>query len=121
MSEYKVEVSRLLSQLRLADIFLHEGLLNKIPSLDFKHLSPDSDIKSSTDYVNKLTTEIVNKRSSFQLEVLCKPILKSEILTEIQMHLKEEISNQIQQRTFVGKMISSIIIGKKKNKINLKS
>lgn len=121
MAEYKVEVSRLLSQLHLADIFLHKGLLNKIPSLDFKHVSLDSDIKSSTDYVNKLTTEIVTKCSAFQLEVLYKPLLKSEILTEIQMHLKEEISNQIHQRTSVGKMIFSIVSGKKKEYDQLKT
>ena len=56
MAEYKVEVSRLLSQLNLVDIFLQKGILNKIPSLDFKHVSLDSDIKSSADYVMRIRT-----------------------------------------------------------------
>lgn len=121
MAEYKVEVSRLLSQLNLVDIFLQKGILNKIPSLDFKHVSLDSDIKSSADYVNKLLTEIVTKCSAFQLEILYKPLLIGEKLTDIQMHLKEEISNQIQKRTSVGKMIFSIMRGKKKEYDQLKN
>ncbi len=121
MTEYRLEVSRLLSQLHLADIFLGEGLLNKIPSLDFKHVSLDPEIKTANDYVDKLISEIVTKCSSFQLEVLYKPLLSNDIHTEVQVHLKEEIIHQIHQRTSVGKMVFSIVRGKKKEYDQLKN
>ncbi len=121
MADDRSRVSTLLSQLHLADIFLGKGLLNKIPSLDFKYVSHDPDIKSADDYVNKLISEIVSKCSAFQLEILYKPLLNKEMHTEIQIHLKEEIAHQIHQRMSVGKMVFSIMRGKKKEYDKLKN
>jgi len=114
MADDRATSSELLSQLHLADIFLREGALNKISSLDFKYVSHDYDIKSAEDYVNKIISEIVSKCSAFQLEILYKPLLNNEMHTELQVHLKEEIAHQIHQRTSVGKMVFSIMRGKKK-------
>ena len=53
MADDRSAASELLSQLHLADIFLREGALNKISSLDFKYVSHDYDIKSAEDYVTQ--------------------------------------------------------------------
>ena len=89
--------------------------------VDFKYVSHDPDIKSADDYVNKLISEIVSKCSAFQLEILYKPLLNKEMHTEIQIHLKEEIAHQIHQRMSVGKMVFSIMRGKKKEYDKLKN
>ncbi len=121
MAMYRIEVSRLLSQLNLAEIFLEKRVTNKINSLDFKHISLDSEIKTSTDYVNKLITEIVSKCTASQLEVLYKHLIENKNLTQTQISLKEEICKQLHQRTSVGKMIFSILKGEKKEYNQLKS
>ena len=121
MAMYRTEVSRLLSQLNLAEIFLKKRVTNKISSLDFKYVSLDSEIKTSTDYVNKLITEIVSKCSASQLEVLYKHLIENKALTQTQITLKKEISNQLHQRTSIGKMIFSILKGEKKEYNQLKS
>lgn len=121
MAMYRTEVSRLLSQLNLAEIFLEKRVTNKINSLDFKYVSLDSEIKTSTDYVNKLITEIVSKCTASQLEVLYKNLIENKNLTQTQISLKEEISNQLNHRTSIGKMIFSILKGEKKEYNQLKS
>jgi len=121
MADDRSEAYNLLSQLHLADIFLKEGVLNKISSLDFKYVSHDYDIKSADDYVNKLISEIVSKCSAFQLEILYKPLLNNEMHTELQIHLKERIAYQIHKRMSIGKMIFSIMRGKKKEYDKLKN
>lgn len=121
MAMYRIEVSRLLSQLNLADIFIEKGVTNKIKSLDFKHVSLDSDIKSSADYVNRLITEIVSKCTASQLEILYKHLIENKNLTQTQINLKEEIYNQLNYRTSLGKMIFSILKGEKKEYNQLKS
>jgi hypothetical protein len=110
----KLKVSLLLSQLNLADIFLKDCSLNKILSLDFKHATPGSEIKTPIDYVHKLISNIVSMCSAFQLETLYKPLLNKDLKTETQTYLKEEITRQIHERTSIGKMMLSIARGQKK-------
>jgi hypothetical protein len=114
MGESKLKVSLLLSQLNLADIFLKECSLNKILSLDFKHVTLDSEIKTPIDYVQKLISEIVSMCSAFQLETLYKPLISNKTRTALQNYLKEEIINQIHERTSVGKKMLSLVSGQKK-------
>ena len=121
MAMYRAEVSRILSQLSLADIFLEKGVINKIKSLDFKYISLDSDIKTSIDYVNRLITEIISKCTASQLEILYKHLIENKNLTQTQINLKKEISNQLHQRTSIGKMIFSILKGEKNEYNQLKS
>lgn len=114
MAKYRQEVREQLSQLKLVNIFLEKGMLNKIQSLDFKKVSMNPEIKAASDYINLLIKEIVSYCSAFQLEVLYKPLVVSKNLSKIQLYLKEEIVKEIHQRTSITKMVYSLVRGRKK-------
>tara|TARA_B110000503_G_scaffold143697_1_gene247199 strand:- start:4269 stop:5999 length:1731 start_codon:yes stop_codon:yes gene_type:complete len=114
MAVYRLEVQEQFQQLSFIEIFLGEGLLNKITSLDFIKQTLGHDIKTSSDYVRIIIQKIVAMCSVFQLDVLYKSLLHQQNLLELQTFLKDEIVKKVYQSTSITKMVYSIIRGRKK-------
>ena len=114
MAVYRLEVQEQFQQLSFIEIFLGEGLLNKITSLDFIKQTLGHDIKTSSDYVKIIIQKIVAMCSVFQLDVLYKSLLHQQNLLELQTFLKDEIVKKVYQSTSIIKMVYSIIRGRKK-------
>jgi hypothetical protein len=114
MAEYRLEVKEQFQQLSFIEIFLGEGVINKITSLDFKKLAIGYDIKFASEYIRVVVQKIVSRCSAFQLDALYKPLLHEPSLSGLQIYLKGEIAKQIHQRTSVAKMFYSIVRGRKK-------
>ena len=115
----KIKIREQLINLNLVDIFIYPSVTNMIPDLDFKDITMDPKVKTYSDYINGAIKKIISKSSSSQLEILYRPLLKSEDLLPLQKFIREEIITEVNNRSSLTKRMSAIISGKGKEYNNL--
>jgi hypothetical protein len=115
----RAEVAKQLSEINFVEVFNPNHTANTLSRLTIRQLITSDDAKTVSEYVHSIIKTLVANCNPSQLETLCKPILQGN-LTETKMTLKQEIINQIKQRTTFMKRLLYIITGQRSDFNKLK-
>ncbi|RTK92755.1 MAG: hypothetical protein EKK61_02795 [Rickettsiales bacterium] len=117
----KIKIREDLIILDLEEIFTKPEITNSVKDLDFKQISMNAEIKTSTEYIQAVLKKIITECSALQLNVLYKLSIESTSITHLQSFIKQEIKLEIKRRSSFVKMIIAILTGQKKEYDQLKN
>ena len=114
------EVYKQLSVIDFVEVFNPNNTTSTDSKLILRKLITVEDAKTMSDYVHSIIKILASHCNPSQLEVLCKSALQGN-LTQSKIILKQEITNQIKQRTTFMKRVFYLLTGQKADLIKLKA
>lgn len=110
-------IAKQLAEIHFVSMF-ESNSINNIKSLDFTKQGKIKRNLSAQEYVGFIIDYMVAKASASQLDALYRPLQGS--LTPIQIKLKNQIVQEIKQRTTLAKMLYATLTGKRREFNRLK-
>lgn len=116
----RLEVAKQLSEIDFVEVFNPKYNNNTLSRLTIRQLVTAEEAKTVSEYVHSIIKNLVSNCNPAQLETLCQPILQGN-LTATRITLKEEIINQVKQRTTFMKRLLYVVTGQRSDLNKLKS